>query len=84
MQRLFSRRKIGISAGDGVEREARTRWADKLSVDKLVARLEELSSKTRATYNWGPEKTSAEYFKKWHLHVSRGYLKQLKEASSFE
>ena len=56
----------------------------KVAVDKLVAKLEKLATKTRATYNWGPEKTSAEYFQKWHLRVSTAYLKQLKEVSSFE
>ena len=65
-------------------RDRKVRVEHKVSVDKLVARLEELASKTRATYNWGPEKTSAEYFEKWHLRVSSAYLKQLSEASSFE
>jgi len=54
------------------------------SVNKLLTRLEGLSSKTRATYNWGPEKTSVKYFQKWHLRVSTGYMKQLKEAPRLE
>ncbi|MHB1868450.1 MAG: type IV toxin-antitoxin system AbiEi family antitoxin domain-containing protein [Nitrososphaerales archaeon] len=64
--------------------DRQVRIEHKVSVDKLVAKLEGLATKTRATYNWGPEKTSAEYFQKWHLRVSTSYLKQLKEASSFE
>lgn len=54
------------------------------SVDKLLVKLEELGSKTRATYNWGPEKTPARYFEKWHLRVSSAYQRQLKEVSRYE
>ncbi len=56
----------------------------KSSVDVLLTRLERLASRTRATYNWGPEKTKAEYFEKWHLRVSVNYLNELRESSSFE
>ena len=56
----------------------------KASVDKLMVRLEELATKTRATFNWGREKTLARYFEKWHLRVSSAYLRQLKEVSSYE
>ena len=57
---------------------------NKVSVDKLMAKLEGLATKTRATYNWGAEKTKSEYFQRWHLHVNMGYLKQLRDASNFE
>lgn len=52
--------------------------------DALLATLGRLVARTRATYNWGPEKTETEYFEKWHLHVSVNYLNQLREASSLE
>lgn len=54
------------------------------SMNALMAKLERLTTRTRATYNWGPEKTRAEYFGKWHLHVSVNYLDQLRETSNFE
>ena len=49
------------------------------SVDKLVAKLEELVSKNRATFNWGVDKAATKYIEKWHLRVSLAYLKQMKE-----
>ena len=70
-----------------IETALREREGDaerKSSVDALLTTLERLASRTRATYNWGPEKTKAEYFEKWHLHVSVNYLNQLRETSSFE
>jgi predicted transcriptional regulator of viral defense system len=54
------------------------------SADALLTTLGTLAARTRATYNWGPEKAKSEYFEKWHLHVSVDYLNQLREASSFE
>ncbi len=56
----------------------------KPSLDALLTRLGKLASRTRATYNWGPEKTKTEYFEKWHLRVSVNHLSQLREASSFD
>lgn len=52
---------------------------DKVGFEKLLGKLEELVSKTRATYNWGGEKTAAKYVEKWHLRVSSLYLRQLRE-----
>jgi predicted transcriptional regulator of viral defense system len=54
------------------------------SLNALLTTLEKLASRTRATYNWGSQKTKAEYFGKWHLHVSVDYLNQLGEASRLE
>lgn len=56
----------------------------RISADRLVRKLQSIASKTRATYNWGSENASAEYFPKWHLHISMAYLNQLKELRSFE
>ncbi len=64
------------------EREGNTE--QRSSVDALLTTLGRLASGTRATYNWGPEKTKVEYFGRWHLHVSVDYLHQLGEASRFE
>ena len=52
---------------------------DKVGLEKLLGKLEELVSKTRATYNWGGEKTATKYVEKWHLRVSSSYLRQLRE-----
>ena len=60
------------------------RVENRVFVNKLLASVKELVSKSRATYNWGPQKTRTEYFQKWHLRLNKGYLKQLEEASSFE
>ena len=57
---------------------------DKVGFEKLLGKLEELVSKTRATYNWGGEKTAAKYVEKWHLRVSSSYLRQLREVSRRE
>ncbi|MCL5068229.1 MAG: hypothetical protein M1368_07745 [Thaumarchaeota archaeon] len=57
---------------------------DKVGLEKLLGKLEELVSKTRATYNWGGEKTATKYVEKWHLRVSSSYLRQLREASKRE
>jgi predicted transcriptional regulator of viral defense system len=54
------------------------------TLKKFVGKLEELLSKTRATYNWGGEKTAAKYIEKWHLRVSSAYLRQLREVSRRE
>jgi predicted transcriptional regulator of viral defense system len=54
------------------------------SADALLSMLGRLAARTRATYNWGPEKIKADYFEKWQLRVSVDYLNQLREASSFE
>ena len=56
----------------------------KVPMNVLLSRLERTSTKTRATYNWGPEKDETEYFQRWHLHVSVSYLNQLREVSSYE
>ena len=56
----------------------------KAPVNVLLSRLEKLSAKTRATYNWGPENDKTEYFQRWHLHVTVSYLNQLREVSSYE
>ncbi|HZW56276.1 MAG TPA: type IV toxin-antitoxin system AbiEi family antitoxin [Nitrososphaerales archaeon] len=54
------------------------------ALEKLVGELEELVSKTRATYNWGREKRGSRYVEKWHLRVSSSYLRQLREVSRRE
>lgn len=64
------------------ERSGRVRW--KAPVNALLTTLRRLVTRTRATYNWGPEKTRAEYFERWHLHVSVDYLNQLRETPGFE
>jgi predicted transcriptional regulator of viral defense system len=56
----------------------------KASIDTLLTRLQRVMVGTRATYNWGPEKTKTEYFERWRLHVSSSYVNQLREISSFE
>jgi predicted transcriptional regulator of viral defense system len=64
------------------ERDGNAGWRS--SADALLTTLGTLAARTRATYNWGPEKGKTEYFEKWHLHVSVDYLNQLREASSFD
>ncbi len=64
--------------------ERRAREEQKGSVDTLLTKLQGMMVGTRATYNWGPKKNRTEYFDKWRLHVSSGYLDQLRETSSFE
>ena len=54
------------------------------SIDALLKNLRGLMAGTRATYNWGPQKGTTEYFAKWRLHVSSSYLDKLRETSSFE
>ncbi|MHB2035122.1 MAG: type IV toxin-antitoxin system AbiEi family antitoxin domain-containing protein [Nitrososphaerales archaeon] len=51
------------------------------ALNKFIRKLEGLASKTRATYNWGGEKTAARYIEKWHLRVNSLYLRELREAS---
>lgn len=79
-------KSVAARLGFLLERALRERPKGELkaSVNALLIRLEKLSTKTRATYNWGPEKDKAEYFERWHLHVSVGYLNQLEEVSSYE
>jgi len=54
------------------------------ALDRFLQKLKKNAKRSRSTFNWGSEKTPSEYFENWHLHVSKSYLKQLKETSTFE
>jgi predicted transcriptional regulator of viral defense system len=56
----------------------------KEAVETFLTRLESMVAGTRATYNWGNEEERTQYFQRWHLRVSSGYLGELKEVSAIE
>jgi len=61
--------------------DRRVAFEQRAPLEKLVEKLRRNTSKSRSTFNWGSERAPVEYIQNWRLHVSKHYLKQLKETA---
>ncbi len=67
--------------------QSRYDTSTKTNIESLLRRLERAVTREDASYSWGPRKSkhgeytlsskNVEYFRRWHLHVSGKYLREL-------
>jgi len=72
---------VGARIGFILERALRVRAASPEVNAEIGSLLEEIQGKmikSDTSYSWGPKEGGMVYFERWHLHVSRKYLNQLR------
>jgi len=74
-------KSVGARIGFILERTLRMRTASPEVNVEIGSLLEEIQGKmieSDTSYSWGPKEDGTVYFERWHLHVSRKYLNQLR------
>jgi len=74
-------RSVSARIGFALERALGDRIASLDVGTEMVDLLEEIQGRmieSGTSYNWGPKADGMVYFERWHLHVSRKYLNQLR------